>query len=118
MSGETDLSRLLATIGVRRIEGSYAFRTGEAALPGTVATIRETEGWTSVVPDETGDWAWLEITVHSSLEAVGFLAQISAALAGAGVPCNAIAGFHHDHIFVPITKVDAAEAAILALKQP
>jgi len=62
-------------------------------------------------------WVWLELTVYSDLQAVGFLAKVAKALADADVPCNAVAAFHHDHIFVPEAKADAAIAAIEALAQ-
>jgi hypothetical protein len=39
--------------------------------------------------------------VHSPLQAIGFLAAVSAALTEAGIPCNAVSAFYHDHIFVP-----------------
>jgi uncharacterized protein len=121
MSGETDLARLLAGIGVHRAPGLYRFVTGAEPAPGAIMHFREREGWASIVetgpgtPPETA-FAWLEISVHSGLEAVGFLAAISRALAEAGVPCNAVAGFHHDHIFVPGHLADLAEAAILSLR--
>jgi hypothetical protein len=40
--------------------------------------------------------------VHSSLEAVGLIATISAALAREGVSANVVSGFFHDHVFVPV----------------
>jgi hypothetical protein len=36
-------------------------------------------------------------------------AAFSATLGKAGIPCNVLAGFHHDHILVP---VDLAQQAI------
>lgn len=118
MSGETDLDRLFADLDVRRMPGRYRFETHDYPRGSAIVSVRESEGWTSVVSHGDGEWIWLELRVYSSLEAVGFLARISAALAEAGIPCNAVAGFYHDHIFVPVEKADAAEATILGLKQP
>ena len=50
----------------------------------------------------------ITLTVHSSLEAVGFLAAITARLAAAGISVNAVSGFYHDHLFVPEHKADEA----------
>jgi hypothetical protein len=72
-------------------------------------TVREDEGLTIVVRQDDADAAglsydavleWITLRVHSALEAVGMTAAFSAALAGAGVSCNVVAGLHHDHIFV------------------
>ena len=50
----------------------------------------------------------ITLNVHSSLEAVGFLAAITARLAAAGMGVNPVSGFYHDHLFVPAER--AAEA--------
>ncbi|MEM6410033.1 MAG: ACT domain-containing protein [Pseudomonadota bacterium] len=119
---ERDLDKLLTTLNVMPHEGVWAFRT-QAAHPEdpVIMTFREREGWTLIVPAEDEDsednrWAWLELTVVSDLNAVGFIARIANALADAGIPCNAVAAFHHDHIFVPEHKADAAVSAILELR--
>lgn len=130
MSGETDLGRLLATLDVRRREGTYVF---VHLAPGTPlpdlplsALVTEVEGTTLVLrqadADEAGmaaefPAAWLTLTVHSSLEAVGLTASVSAALAVDGIPCNIIAGFHHDHLLVPIDRADDAVASLKRLKE-
>ncbi|MEO0982161.1 MAG: ACT domain-containing protein [Pseudomonadota bacterium] len=124
MSGERDLSTLLATLSVDRHDGVWAFAShAEAPATSAVMLFKEREGWTTIAPatpDTPADnrWVWLELSVYSDLQAVGFLAAVSAALAEAGVPCNAVAAFHHDHIFVPEALAETAEAAILALKDP
>ena len=46
--------------------------------------------------------------MHSSLAAVGLTAAFAKALAGEGISCNVIAGFHHDHLFV--AEADAERA--------
>lgn len=104
-----------------RHEGVWEFVTGsQENLPGAVMQFREREGWTHIVPahrSADGDrrFVWLELAVHSDLNAVGFLAAVSAALAEADVPCNAVAAFHHDHIFVPEQKAEDALEALRAL---
>lgn len=85
--------------------------------------FREQEGWTSIEPAQLVDggdnrWVWLELRVYSDLNAVGFLAAVARALTEAGVPCNAVAAFHHDHIFVPEHMAARAIAAIEHLKRP
>jgi len=46
--------------------------------------------------------------VHSSLEALGLTAAVSAALTEAHISCNVLAGFHHDHLLVPVADADRA----------
>jgi uncharacterized protein len=52
------------------------------------------------------------LTVHSSLEAVGFLAAITARLAETGISVNAVSAFYHDHLFVPHDRADEALARL------
>jgi hypothetical protein len=120
MSGERDLGNLLAGLEIIRHDGVWEFVTGtQEGVPGAVMQFKEREGWTHIVSAHRSAvddqrFIWLELAVHSDLNAVGFLAVISNALADAGVPCNAIAAFYHDHIFVPESK---AETAILTLER-
>ena len=60
--------------------------------------------------------AWLSLRVHSALDAVGLTAAVSRALADAGIACNVLAGFHHDHLLVPAARRADAIAALHALR--
>lgn len=103
--------------------GRYRFRMARdaadlaAALPEAVAMFREDEGVSLIVPsaaDAPLAMAWIALGVHSALDGVGLTAAVSAALAEAGIPCNIVAAFHHDHVFVP---ADRAEEALSRLRQ-
>ena len=50
----------------------------------------------------------ITLNVHSALEAVGFLAVIVPALAARGMGVNPVAGFFHDHLFIPSDKAEDA----------
>lgn len=41
------------------------------------------------------------LEVFSALDGVGLTAAVAGALAAQGIPCNMVAAFHHDHVFVP-----------------
>ena len=130
---ESDLSKLLATLSVEQHDGAWRFETIAADesswaelvnlrdLRGIAMLFQETEGLTVVTRanDDTPEdnrWAWLELKVYSDLQAVGFLARVAAALTEISVPCNAIAAYHHDHIFVPEARAKEAIVAIEALR--
>ena len=130
---ESDLSKLLGTLSVTRRDGVWRFETidkDEASWAELVSLrdvrdiamlFQEREGLSVItsaeaLTPENNRWVWLELSVYSDLQAVGFLAQVAAVLTEADVPCNAIAAYHHDHIFVPEGKADAAIRAIEALR--
>ena len=85
-------------------------------------TFRESEGMTVIVPvtavpateDEQAEPLWAQITlrIHSSLEAVGMMAAIAAALTARNIPCNAVSAYYHDHLFVPWARRDDACLAL------
>ena len=120
--GETDLDKMLATLRVERRPGVFTYAAVRAPAPELLAAahgvVTEDDLTTLVLPVEAAEraglpveleMAWLSLTVRSSLEAVGLTAAFSAKLGKAGIPCNVLAGFHHDHILVP---VDRAQHAI------
>lgn len=78
------------------------------------ALVREDEGITAILPDEAGAFARITLMVHSALDGVGLTAAVSGALAARGIACNVVAGFHHDHLFVPAPR---AEEALEALRE-
>ncbi|EXJ73959.1 uncharacterized protein A1O5_02253 [Cladophialophora psammophila CBS 110553] len=55
--------------------------------------------------------------VHSSLEAVGFMAVLATRLAGRGISVNPISGFSHDHLFVPVERAEEAVAELLLVRE-
>jgi hypothetical protein len=79
--------------------------------------IREAEGVALVLDQDQADSLELPYTyiaamiilrVHSSLDAVGLTADVARQLATGGISCNVVAGYFHDHLFVPIDKADLA----------
>lgn len=129
MSGATDLAELLA--GMRPVADgtSWVFCALPLGAPpatalGAIATVQEAEGWTAIVARDRADAAGLPydgtfrritLTVHSSLAAVGLLAAVSRALAGAGIACNVMSGVYHDHLFVPADRAAEALRVLAAL---
>ena len=111
MDGERNLDLLLKTMQPLLMDGTWVFRTSESGLDAAtlemaILMFREPEGVTIISPatpddDELPVWAMITLTIHSSLEAVGFLAAITTSLAAIGIPVNAVSAYYHDHIFVP-----------------
>lgn len=127
--GGRDLGELLAAMSPELRPTRLVFLTVAAgtALPDAVevvASVREDEGLSVVVDAEQarehgldGEFpcAWITLRVRSALDAVGFLAAVTSALADAGISVNAVAGFHHDHLFVPWSRRHEAMAALHGL---
>jgi len=121
MSGETDLAKLLRSMQPLLLEGDYVFCSVEpeydwAALA-PIGLFHESEGLTLILRQEqaeaaqipyTAQFRMITLSVHSSLEAVGFLAAVASRLAAAGISVNPVSAYYHDHLFVPTVR--AAEA--------
>jgi hypothetical protein len=122
MSGERDLDRLLQGMKPEMQEGVFVFCTLPEGreIPQNLRPVHifhEREGTSFVVRREQADAVGLPcqfasrlitLTVHSSLEAVGFLAAVTAPLAEAGISVNAVSAFYHDHLFVPVERAEEA----------
>lgn len=59
----------------------------------------------------------ITLNVHSSLEAVGFLARISNRLAAKQMGVNPVSGFYHDHLFIPEDRAEDAMAELLSMTE-
>ena len=113
MTGEQDLNKLLKTMKPKHNIGDYVFCVvndlSGINIEEPILIFKEQEGNTIIIKKELADnlkldysfvAAWITLTVHSSLAAVGLTAAFSSALSKAGISCNVIAAFYHDHIFV------------------
>lgn len=112
-----ELDRMLAGLDPWLDDRSYRFVTGPSPADPALATFAEDEGWSSVVADPAGDMRRIVLRVHSSLEGVGLTAAVATTLAQAGIPCNMVAAFHHDHLFVPAKDAKQALELLSALQR-
>ena len=63
-----------------------------------------------------GEFKNISLSINSSLHAVGLTARVSTALADCEIACNVVAGFYHDHFFVPSARADEAMKILSSLK--
>ena len=127
MAGETALAHLLRSMSPQLNAGDYVFCTlPDHYIPAgceVIGSFREQEGLTLILERQQAERAglafdyvaaWITLNVHSALEAVGLTAAFANALGQAGISCNVIAGYYHDHLFVG--RADA-ERAMDVLRQ-
>ncbi|MFM2338725.1 MAG: hypothetical protein RL115_1918 [Bacteroidota bacterium] len=127
MTGEIALAKLIKQMKPELQSGTYIFCSTNnhpsILLQDAIMMFKEKEGITMVISKEVADkhnipysfvTAWITLTVHSSLEAIGLTAAFSKALADEAISCNVVAGYFHDHIFV---NQDKAELAMATLKK-
>ncbi len=123
-TGEVDLDQLLRSMQPRMLEGEYVFCSVAPEFNwqslALVGLFYEAEGLTLILRREqaaqisgsaqlsNAAFRMITLAVHSSLEAVGFLAAVTSRLAKAGISVNPVAAYYHDHLFVPTDR--AAEA--------
>jgi hypothetical protein len=123
----SDLARLLASMEpvLHDVICAYCVvpHGAETARFTPVVTVAEAEGLTLVIPEAQAAGlevlfraAWISLTVHSDLQAVGLTAAFATALGRAGISCNVVAGAFHDHLFVPVERAQDALAALRTLQ--
>ena len=127
MNPISKLARLLETMDPVLNTGRFVYVTlsDPSLIPREeiIASIREPEGLSVIVSSETAQrrgiegtfpCAWITLTTHSDLAAVGFTSVFATALGNAGISCNVVAGTNHDHVFVPH---HLAEKALTVLRE-
>ena len=127
-AGEADLLILISQMSPLLDDQVWAFVSvdevsSEYVAEHALATFREAEGTTLIVPWEIAQefdvcsepMSRITLNIHSSLEAVGLTAAVSQALASEAISANVVAGFYHDHIFVPQTAGERAVACLTLL---
>lgn len=130
MTGETDVRTLLNELNPELNPGEYVFCTvntlNDAAGLKPLLVFQEREGVTVVLSKTQADenilfysmtFAWITLNVYSSLEAVGLTAAVANALTKAGISCNVVAAYHHDHLFVPFKDSERAMEVLLSLSR-
>ncbi len=130
MSAEDDLKTLLREMKPELQDGTFVFcsiprgNTLPAAIEpllifgereGTTVVIRRGEAERLGLPYEFPS-RLITLTVHSSLDAVGFLAAITARLAEAGISVNPVSAYYHDHLFVPEHRAAKALRLLLTMR--
>ncbi|MBK9740073.1 MAG: ACT domain-containing protein [Actinobacteria bacterium] len=125
MDDTQELGALLSALRPEVRAGEFVFvPLTEAVDVETFAIVREDEAVTYVVQRSTADehgWpydfvaGWITLRLHSSLAAIGLTAAVSGAMAGAGISCNMLAGYFHDHLLVPVDRVADAMAVLQRL---
>jgi hypothetical protein len=121
-SAERDLSILLVNLQPVMRPEVFVFCTmpTDRSVPEGVSPMllfREQEGVTLIVTLAEAEAAALHyqfpsrmitLNVVSALDAVGFLAAVTARLAAAGISVNPVSAYYHDHLFVPVNRAEDA----------
>lgn len=98
-------------------EGAFVFASTQDAaciarlIPYAKGTFVEAESTSLLLPvdvalgagfDVSAPMHCITLNVYSALDGVGLTAAVAGALADHDIPCNMVAAFHHDHVFVPV----------------
>src|SRR5689334_10999559 len=115
MDGENNLVVLLGSMRPELEDEAFVFLTSPEGFSAeekdeALMVYKEVEGVTLLVREEVAKtmskeykdkWARITLTIHSDLNAIGFLAAILPKLAEAGISVNPVSAYFHDHLFVP-----------------
>lgn len=126
------MNAILATLNPILAENPYVFASipSDSSIDITsldpLSTFKEEEGTTVIVHQDVADKLSLKylvvfnqitLKVHLSLEAIGLTASIATELTKHQISCNVVAGYYHDHIFVPTEKSKQALEVLQELQR-
>jgi hypothetical protein len=135
--GEMNLAKLLTSMDPELDPELYVFCC-LPVLPSNVSEMKprmifqESEGFTLILTQQNAQVHSLDynypcrrivLNVHSSLDAVGFLARITTHLASRHnerkpISVNPVSAYHHDHLFIPEDRAnDAMERLYELIKE-
>jgi len=129
MPGEKDLLKLLENLSPALLKDEYVFCTFKDSTYGNFsdlepfASVKEKEGLSLVLEKKKAESAnikfesifcCISLGIHSDLTSIGLTAKISSVLCENDISSNIIAGYFHDHVFVPSHQ---AENALKVLHQ-
>lgn len=120
MFGEKSLTTLLKSMQPELLKEEYIFCLVPPEQVKTlniapVCQFRELEGMTLILTRQEAErvnidyklvFKMITLQVHSSLEAVGFIAAIANKLAENGISVNVVSAYYHDHLFVSSEKAE------------
>jgi hypothetical protein len=128
MTGDSNLESLLKNMKPVIVPGEYVFCSVKEnqlkEVKDPLLVFREYEGPTVIITKTDAEqmklhfdstWGLISMTIHSDLEAVGFLAIITSYLAKAGISVNAVSAYYHDHLFVPFARVAETVTLLMTL---
>lgn len=128
MNDKAALRRALAALQPTLHQQACAFvslpHDADARTYEAIATLREREGLSAIVPEHIATANGLPIAFRAAritlgattdLSLVGLLAAVATALAHEGIACNAVAGTHHDDLFVPFVQAEQAMRVLATL---
>lgn len=114
---------ILKKINPKILDREYIFCSFKNSIYGDhlnlkpIFSFQEDEGLTLIILKEHADknkiqykntFKCISLGFNSSLTSVGLTAALSSKLAESGVSANMVAGYFHDHIFVPSKSADKA----------
>ena len=128
--GKQKLELIISKLEPTLYKEPYVFTQAKDKLIANVqhifALVREKEGTTLVMTQNQADQeqlrytflvARISLSIATELELVGLTALFSNVLAKAGISCNVIAGYHHDHLFVPFEHGEQALTLVQSLQK-